>query len=260
MGGAAVSAGKHHLMKALRRQSGPRQAWSTGLVGLLCLLGLLWAGELRVVAQDRADGWQAALKGIGEQLLMEDFESAERASVALAGELIDSIVGGSGADLLLAMTATYRAVAVAGQGRGDEAIWYWQVAQQLFPQVAEIDLTRFGPAAGFLRMHPPRRPAAGRSSAAAGIFEPPVKLEAPLPDFPDGRAFRGLRIDVVVQVVVGIDGLPREPLILSSKGEHTLVWATLEALRKWRFEPARRDGKPESALYKLTASYVVPEG
>ena len=91
-----------------------------------------------------------------------------------------------------------------------------------------------------------------------GVFEPPTRIESPLPEFPDGRAFRGLQVDVVVEVVVGIDGVPREPLILESKGEHTLVWATLEALQRWRFEPGRRDGVAEPSLFKLTTSYVVP--
>lgn len=213
-------------------------------------------------ANDPTEAWRRELLRIGRQISAEEFEAAESAAIELAGEMADQIVGGAGAAMPLAMVTTYRALAVAGQGRRAEAIWHWQVAQQLFPQVSEIDLAAFGPVGGFLAVHPPRadphrRPLDRTGEVEAG-FVPPRRLESPLPDFPDGRAFRGLTVDVVVQVVVGVDGLPRQPLILRTNGEPTLVWATLEALREWRFEPARRGGEPEPALYRLTASFVVP--
>jgi TonB family protein len=215
-------------------------------------------------AQEAVAGWQAELRDIGRELLSEEFESAEHRALAVSQEMIDTIAGGVGADMLLGMATTYRALAVAGQGRGDEAIWHWQVAQQMYPQVREIDLARFGPMGAFLRMNPPRGPSDEPDATQPGApdpdgeFRPPTRIESPLPDFPNGRAFRGLRVDVVVQVVVGTDGVPSQPLILESEGEATLVWSTLEALRKWRFEPGRRNGEPEASLYKLTASYVVP--
>lgn len=215
-----------------------------------------------LAAQDVAEQWQRRLRDIGRDLLAEQYEAAETSVAELAAEMTATIVGGRGTDLLLAMAATYRALAVAGQGRGDEAVWYWQVAQQLYPRVEELDLNRFGAMGTFLSMHPPRKlpQQATSRSPRQGEFTPPVRIESPRPEFPDGRAFRGLNVDVVVQVVVGVDGRPSEPLILESRGEHTLVWATLEALRQWRFEPGRWNGEAESTLYKLTATYVVPEG
>ena len=232
------------------------------LLALVALLGGVWWGSLAAGAEDAAAGWQRALRDIGSQLLAEEWAAAEAACETLAAELTDTIVGGTGADVLLAMTATYRAIALSGLGRGDEAVWDWQVAQQLFPDVRQLDLAAFGPAGSYLGLHPPRRPAVERPDGPPrrGAVEPLVEVAAPAPECPAGQAFHGLSVDVVVQVVVGEDGRPREPLILSSSGEHTLVWATLEALRSWRFEPARRDGRPEAALYKLTASYVVPSG
>jgi TonB family protein len=149
-----------------------------------------------------------------------------------------------------------------GQGRIEEGVWHWQVAQQLFPGVAEIDLARFGPDAASLAEHPPRIPqeeAAGPRAGTAGIFVPPKRLESPLPRFPSGRALKGLKVDVVVQVVVGVDGRPREPVILDSRGEVTLVYSALDALSGWVFEPGQRDGVAEPALYKLTVTFVVPD-
>lgn len=218
-------------------------------------------GEARA-AEDTTERWREALREIGRQVAAEEFGAAEARALALGREMADGIVGGEGADLLLAMVTTYRALAVAGQGRGDEAIWYWQVAQQLFPRIAEIDLGQFGAVGRFLSMHPPRVP--GPSGTAEqgthpADFVPPQRLEAPLPEFPGGRAFRGLEVEVVVQVVIDAEGRPGEPLILAANGEPTLVWATLEALRRWRFRPAQRDGVAVPALYRLTARFVVPD-
>ncbi len=209
--------------------------------------------------QDPAEVWRQRLLEIGSDLLAGEYSRAESLSAELGREMADTIVGGAGADLLLAMTTTYHALALAGLGRGEEAVWDWQVAQQLYPRVAEVDLTRFGSTGAFLSMHPPRTPVRdSEASPRTGRFEPPVKVDAPLPEFPDGRAYRGLAVDVVVQLVIDVEGRPREPLILEAEGEPTLVWSTLEALKRWRFEPARRDGEPEAALYRLTASFVVP--
>ncbi len=233
--------------------------WILALV-LVCL----WSGPL--LSEERpagpVDAWQAELRRIGGTLLEAEWIAAEEASIKLADEMADQIVGGIGANLLFGITTAYRAVALIGQGRIDEGVWQWQVAQQLFPDVAEIDLGRFGPDAALLAKHPPRtfeeqgRP---QRSAPAGAFVPPSRLESPRPRFPSGRVLRGLKVDVVVQVVIGVDGLPREPLILESRGETTLVHSVLDALSRWVFEPGRRDGVAESALYRLTVSFVVPD-
>jgi protein TonB len=204
--------------------------------------------------------WQQRLVAIGDLLNEGRWYTAEQEAGGLSRAMAEQIVGGAGADLLLGVATTYRAVALAGQGREAEAIWQWQVAQQLFPGVAQVELARFGPEAAALAGYRPRRPASGSGEQARpGQFEPPRRLDSPAPAFPPGRAFAGLKVDIVVQVIIGVDGRPRSPLILDSRGEVTLVWAALEALSTWTFEPATRDGVPEDALYKLTVSFVVPE-
>jgi TonB family protein len=248
------------------RKKAALAAFRKGLRALLPsiapLLAALLLSPAFLSAQDRpqeeAVAWSDELQRIGRQLAVEEYEAAEAASLELAWKFADQIVGGQGAEMLLAITSTYRALAVAGQGRGEEAIWHWQVAQQLFPQVEQLDLSQFGAMAGFLRMHPPRERRSGGEAERQGTFVPPARRDSPPPEFPDGRAFRGLQVDVTVQVVVGVDGRPREPVLVESSGEPSLVWSALEALLNWRFEPGRRDGEPEPSLYTLTVSFVVP--
>lgn len=249
-------AGKHNGWSALRLRGRGAVA---GVVLLWAVSTPCWS--LPQEAPGTAAEWQARLRAIGERLLAEDWTWAERETTRLVGEMTEQIVGGAGTDLLLGVATTYRALALAGQDRGAEAVWHWQVAQQLFPRVADLDLARFGMQAEALAMHPPRQDAPrDRPSGPPrdGEFVPPRRIEAPPPEFPAGRAFQGLEVDVVVQVIVDVDGRPREPLIVDSRGELTLVWAALEALRQWRFEPATRYGVAEPSLYKLTVSFVVP--
>jgi TonB family protein len=208
------------------------------------------------------EDWQNQLRAIGAAVIDGKFAAAEQASAALANVMADQIVGGVGTDLLFGITTAYRAAALVGQGRIEEGVWHWQVAQQLFPRVAEIDLAHFGSDAAILAEHPPRVPQQESTApgvASVGTFVPPRRLESPLPRFPTGRALQGLKVDVVVQVIVGMDGRPREPVILDSRGEVTLVYSALDALSRWVFEPGRRDGVAEPALYKLTVTFVVPD-
>jgi TonB family protein len=227
-------------------------------------LVLIFPVSSALLAQETSpvDVWQGELRRIGGALMQGEYAAAERASVALADLMTDQIVGGVGADLLFGITTAYRAAAAVGQGRIKEGVWHWQVAQQLFPSVAEIDLQRFGPDVALLANHPPRviqnEESAGQATTS-GSFVPPRRLESPRPRFPSARALQGLKVDVVVQVIVGVDGRPRDPVILDSRGEITLLYSALDALSRWTFEPGSRDGVPEPTLYKLTVSFVVPD-
>ena len=62
-----------------------------------------------------------------------------------------------------------------------------------------------------------------------------------------------LRGDVLVEIIVTSDGRPIEPVILKSADKRLNV-AALDAVKQWRFMPARLNGSPVSeALYVLFA-------
>ena len=50
-----------------------------------------------------------------------------------------------------------------------------------------------------------------------------------------------------VRVLVGEDGRPQEVTVGKSSGEAALDDAAMEAVRQWRFEPAKRNGVPVRA-------------
>ncbi len=212
--------------------------------------------------------WQQELREI-HTLLRAD-EAPDRAyerSSRLLQEMTDRIGSGPGVGRVLGSATTLRAIAAVRLGRPDEGIWHWQVAQQLFPDLAADPLTPYGEAGAFLRQHPVRPPKGDQAFPQdeglvpdEGQLEPPQKKRALAPRFPRAKKRGGLSVAVVVETIIGEDGRVREPRIVESQGELTLVCATLDALRAWEFEPARREGRPVAVYYQLTINFRTQLG
>lgn len=62
---------------------------------------------------------------------------------------------------------------------------------------------------------------------------------------------------VRVRVLVRADGTVGGVEILESSGYPSLDRAASEAITRWRFAPATRDGQPIDAYYVLTVRFVV---
>lgn len=67
------------------------------------------------------------------------------------------------------------------------------------------------------------------------------------PVYPPRCLRMGIEGTVRVRVLVGEDGRPQEVTIGKSSGESALDESAMEAVRRWRFEPAKRDGVPVRA-------------
>jgi protein TonB len=89
-------------------------------------------------------------------------------------------------------------------------------------------------------------------SDAAPVEETPVVWNLKLvnmkpPVYPPRCLRRGIEGRVRVRVLVGENGRPQEVTIGESSGDSALDQAALEAVRDWRFEPAKRNGVPVRA-------------
>jgi len=75
-----------------------------------------------------------------------------------------------------------------------------------------------------------------------GVSQPRVirQVEPEFSDEARKARFQGM---VTVQAVIGVDGLVHDPKPLQALGMG-LDEKALEALRQWRFEPAKKDGRP----------------
>jgi protein TonB len=96
----------------------------------------------------------------------------------------------------------------------------------------------------------PASPSASAPSMAAATM--PVPISSPPPRYPS-RAMRRNETGMVrVQVEVGVDGTPLSVSIAASSQSRDLDRAALDAVRKWRFRPAQRDGQA------VAGTVVVP--
>jgi len=214
----------------------------------------------RAEAEAIARRFRATLREIDQLLVAGEARKAGKRAERLKQEMIDRFTTGPGVAVYLGHLTVFRALAAYQLGALDEAVWHWQVANQLTPEVGELTLGAYGEAGPFLKAHPPRTPRepgereAGTAPAEVGTLEPPKVRKRPLPRFPPGRLGTGPTI-VVVEVVVGTDGRIREPVIVESGGEPTMAYVVLDALRQWELEPARLDGEPIEAFYNLTVNF-----
>jgi TonB family protein len=75
-----------------------------------------------------------------------------------------------------------------------------------------------------------------------GFVEPPKPLHQPKPEYPDLARKRGIEGTVLLQVLVGLDGSVKEVKVM--RGIEGLDQAAIEAVKKWRFQPAHSKGEP----------------
>lgn len=77
-------------------------------------------------------------------------------------------------------------------------------------------------------------------------------LQNPAPSYPSMARRMGEQGRVLLRVVVRPDGLPDSVALRQSSGSPRLDEAALEAVRKWRFVPAKQGATP------VTAAVIVP--
>jgi protein TonB len=104
------------------------------------------------------------------------------------------------------------------------------------------------------------------AAPGAGTSEPP-RYEAggkanPWPRYPAAARRRGIEGEVLVEVRVGADGAPAGVEILRSSGSALLDAAAVEALERWRFEPARSGGQPVAGAVEIPVTFKLtdPDG
>jgi hypothetical protein len=237
------------------------------------LLLLLLACALPALAgsPSAADKWRTGLKEIDQKLRAQQWQAAEEQSRKVARLIVQDAGIGQGAAYSLAVVSAFQAIAEKSLGRVDEANWHWDVALNLFPDIAKTDVSPYGPAAAelskrMLRSVDPNRTDPTNPRVADNSGEPVTQedVERPrivkqvAPEFPKNLAEMSVAGVLVVEAVIGFDGVPRLPLVLQmTGGGPAMEYVALEALRQWRFEPAKVDGKPVGVYYSLTVNFAA---
>lgn len=246
------------------RRGGPTGALLATVATVAFVLLAPLTAERLAAAGGRAPGvaenWKDRLESIDKALLAGEWKVAKRKTNRLLGEMCDRIESGEAAAWFLGTAAALRGIAEAGLGNERDALWDWHLAATLYPPHAELDLRAYGRSAEILSAAPSAsKPPQGGAALVDGDgeFTSPKRRISTLPKYPVAQRLACLAGPVVVQAVIGEDGVPRFPALLT-RHEMVLGFAALDALRDWRFEPARLQGEPVKFTYNLTVNYQIP--
>ncbi len=202
--------------------------------------------------------WQARSEVVIGQLQRGDWAGADAGSRSLLAEMTDWIAGGEGAPRSLALLTAFQAVAEAGLDRDDDALWHWHIAQQLEPEIGAMKVGGFGAAGALLLGQEPRRDCATAVAPGPGVTKPRPS-ERPRPSYPDALRAAGVHGVVTIEALVGVDGTPRAPRVLTPGAPPTLVLAAAESLRRSRFAPARRGAEAVPFCYSSSMRFELVE-
>lgn len=230
---------------------------------------LLLATALPALAASPADKWRTGLKEIDQKLRAQQWQAAEEQSRKVAQLIVQDAGIGQGAAYSLAVVSAFQAIAEAGLGHTDEANWHWDVALNLFPDIAKTDVSPYGPTAAELRKRTLRSPDPNRMNPTSpqvaevsgkpvthGDIEKPRIIKQVAVAFPKGLERMSVAGTLVVEAVIGFDGVPRLPLVLQmTGGGPAMEYVALDALRQWRFEPAKLKGQPVGVFYVLSVNF-----
>lgn len=202
--------------------------------------------------------WQGELALVDGLLRGGAWAEAREASAALVEELLSDLKGGPAGARLLATAYAQRALAEAGLDELEDALWSLRIAACLDPLFAEAPLDPFGDAGRRLdswrRAEPDfgAEPRAGALPLDAPGLEPPAVLQGPTIVFrASAEVLRAFDRNLAVELVVDAEGRPRAPAVRGSLDNPSPVAASLETLRRWRFEPAREGGDPVPVVLTL---------
>ncbi|MBZ5508629.1 MAG: energy transducer TonB [Acidobacteriia bacterium] len=106
---------------------------------------------------------------------------------------------------------------------------------------------------------PGRGPGAG-GGCCGGLYTPgngvsmPRAIYSPEPEFSEEARKSKFQGEVTLLATIGADGLPRNLTVVRSLGMG-LDEKALEAVRTWRFDPARKDGRPVAVQMNIIVNF-----
>lgn len=214
------------------------------------------------------EGFAAIEAELETQLAEGRYSRALRTSRSALEGLVDTLPGTAEDAAPLARLLLLRAVAESRLDQDADALWSWAMAQGLDPAITGSDLGRFGRGALPMIDHPLRQRAEDGQLAGdqdgppANLFEvtgdtaivlPEPQRNRP-PDYPEAARAAGVSGAVILQVMIDRNGRPYSPLVLESPAPVLSVAAT-EAVRDWRFKPARIDGREVAVAFNLRLDF-----
>lgn len=214
-----------------------------------------WAQGGKKPSKEMVEEWRKDLDEARSLLAAGDAEKARGQLLLLHQEIVLQRAKGEEVEGLLGDLTVLRAVAAYEMEDEQQAVWYWKVAQQLFPARVEEARKSDMPALAFLRQNESERPGSLpeiEPPEEESDLTPPQKVYSPMPIYPGPEDRATKKVSLVVRTQIGTDGRLSNPQIVESKGLTALVLWALNPVREWQFEPATRDGEPIPVDYQLS--------
>jgi len=93
------------------------------------------------------------------------------------------------------------------------------------------------------------------SQAAGGDDSAPVPTFNPAPSYPRDALRRGETGEALLRIQVGADGNVGDIDLVRSSGSRSLDRAATDAVRRWRFQPALRGGRPVDGSVEVPIAF-----
>lgn len=141
--------------------------------------------------------WQETLDQTSTLLAEAKFTEARRRLLKLTSEMADEITEPSGVDRLFGIALAQLAIAEAGEGNAGDAVWLWQTAQNVYPDIRTLDLSVYGKLSDILSANvlPPAPEKCARPANAPA----PAVLRRSEPKYPKRAGQTGITGVVIVE-------------------------------------------------------------
>jgi TonB family protein len=106
----------------------------------------------------------------------------------------------------------------------------------------------------------------GKDRGGTGLGENPAALtqvryrDTPRPDYPDSARREGRQGSVLLRVLVDQQGRSKKIEINRSSGSEALDRAAAEAIKRWRFIPARHGDQPVESWIRIPIDFSLVDG
>ncbi|HEX2253195.1 MAG TPA: energy transducer TonB [Thermoanaerobaculia bacterium] len=222
---------------------------------------------LLLPAVPAAADWKDDLRKVEEHLGEDRSSEALRIARQLTEDMVEELAPGEAAARAFGTLLALRALAEAAEGLEDDARFHWSMAEHFRPDLGSSNLARYGEGGRIITswqiLDDDARRTAVEQRVGAEVVEIAGEIEAPTkrerleqPQYT--RAARSAQVQgvVVVQTVIDRTGEVIDVRIVKSL-HPGLDFRTAEAVRSWRFEPARLDGEPVPVYYSFTTNFVL---
>lgn len=103
-----------------------------------------------------------------------------------------------------------------------------------------------------------RSPESAAPTAPVASVATPIAAMSPRPEYPAEAMRRNETGRVLLRVDVGADGIPTDIDFVHRSGSQSLDRAAMDAVREWRFTPARKEGRAVAGQVTVPMDFVLP--